>query len=143
MSWWGWIIGGAILFGAELVFVSAQFYLVFIGTAAILVGLVTLALSPSPWAQWALFAALAIIAMVAFRNRVYRRFHREAPEVKTGQPEGVLTLAVALTPGGTCQTEHGGTYWTVCNDTQTPIAAGTRVRIQGVRDLTLLVKPDA
>ena len=39
MTWWGWIIAGAILLGAELAFVSAQFYLVLIGSAAILVGL--------------------------------------------------------------------------------------------------------
>ena len=39
MTWWGWIIAGAILLGAELTFVNAQFYLVFIGSAAILVGL--------------------------------------------------------------------------------------------------------
>jgi len=42
MTWWGWVIAGAILLGAELSFVSAQFYLVFIGSAAILVGLATL-----------------------------------------------------------------------------------------------------
>ena len=41
MSWWGWIIAGAILLGAELAYVNAQFYLVFIGSAAIVVGLVT------------------------------------------------------------------------------------------------------
>ena len=34
MNWWGWIIAGAILLGAELSFVNAQFYLVFIGSAA-------------------------------------------------------------------------------------------------------------
>lgn len=38
MTWWGWVIGGAILLGAELAFVDAQFYLVFVGTAAIIDG---------------------------------------------------------------------------------------------------------
>ena len=51
MSWWGWIIAGAILLGAELSFVSAQFYLVFIGSAAILVGLATLLLPLAPFAD--------------------------------------------------------------------------------------------
>ncbi|MBS0365097.1 MAG: NfeD family protein [Proteobacteria bacterium] len=142
MTWWGWIIGGAILFGAELAFVSAQFYLVFIGGAAIAVGLLAALASPAPWVQWALFAVLVVVSMIAFRSRVYQRFHNDAPAVKTGQPEGVLTLAVALPPGGTCQAEHGGTYWTVRNDTDSPIAAGTRVRITAVSNLTLLVQPD-
>ena len=33
MQWWGWIAVGVILLGAELAFVDAQFYLVFIGGA--------------------------------------------------------------------------------------------------------------
>ena len=81
MTWWGWVIAGAILLGAELSFVSAQFYLVFIGSAAILVGLATLALPLADWLQWALFALLAIVSMVAFRSRIYRRVHGTAPAV--------------------------------------------------------------
>jgi len=142
MTWWGWVIAGAILFGAELSFVSAQFYLVFIGSAAIMVGLLTAFLSPPPWTQWALFAALSIISMVAFRNRVYRRFRGQMPPVHAGPPGGVLTLSVPLPVGGTCQTEYRGTFWTVQNDGEAPIPAGTRVRVTSVRDLTLLVKPD-
>ncbi|HEY1492130.1 MAG TPA: hypothetical protein VGF35_05860, partial [Steroidobacteraceae bacterium] len=63
MAWWGWIIGGAILFGAELTFVNAQFYLVFVGAAAILVGLLSAATAVAEWAQWGLFAVLAIVLM--------------------------------------------------------------------------------
>ena len=40
MNWWGWVIVGAIFLGAELTWVSAQFYLVFVGVAALCVGLV-------------------------------------------------------------------------------------------------------
>ena len=42
----------------------------------------------------------------------------------------------------TCQAEHGGTFWTVRNDGDTPIPSGTRVRIASVNGLTLLVRPD-
>ncbi len=142
MMWWGWVIAGAILFGAELTFVSAQFYLVFIGSAAIVVGLITAVTAPPAWAQWALFAALSVVSMVAFRNRVYRKFHGEMPAVPSGPAGGVMTLGVALGAGASCQTEHGGTYWTVQNESSVPIPAGTRVRITSVRDLTLLVRPD-
>ena len=38
MQWWSWIAGGVILLGSELLFVDAQFYLVFIGGSALLVG---------------------------------------------------------------------------------------------------------
>jgi len=142
MMWWGWVIAGAILFGAELSFVSAQFYLVFVGIAAVVVGVITAIASPAPWAQWAIFAALAIISMLAFRTRVYQRFRGALPTVKTGPAGGVLTLSVSLAAGASCQTEHSGTVWTVQNDSNAPIPSGTRVRITSVRDLTLLVRPE-
>ena len=142
MSWWGWIIAGAILLGAELTFVNAQFYLVFIGSAAILVGLVTMITAPASWLQWALFAVLAIVSMVAFRSRIYRRFHHESPAVRTGPVGGLITLHAPLAAGESCQAEFGGTFWTVCNDSDTPMASGTRARITSVRDLTLLVRPE-
>jgi membrane protein implicated in regulation of membrane protease activity len=142
MTWWGWMIGGAILLGAELLFVSAEFYLVFIGSAAIAVGLLTLAAAVAPWAQWALFAVLAIGSMVTFRARLYRRFHHGLPKVTTGPVGGVLKLPVSLAAGESCQAEYGGSFWTVQNDSEQAIASGSRARVVGVRDLTLLVRPD-
>jgi membrane protein implicated in regulation of membrane protease activity len=143
MSWWGWVVGGAIMLGAELAFVAAEFYLVFVGFAAIVVGLTTGFLYPlAPWAQWAAFAILAVFLMVAFRSRVYRRFHGRAAPVQVGPHGDQMTLPVALAPGETCRAEHGGTFWTVCNDSNTPLPSGARARIASVKGLTLLVRPN-
>jgi len=142
MTWWGWTIAGAILLGAELAFVSAQFYLVLIGSAAILVGLATLLLPLPDWLQWALFAVLAVVSMVTFRNRLYHRFTHSMPKVDTGPAGGVITLQVSLGAGESCQGEYGGSFWTVRNDSDTPIPAGSRARIARVQDLTLLVRPE-
>ena len=144
MSWSSWMIGGAVLLGAELGFVNAQFYLVFIGGAALLVGLVSLAMpNLAAWAQWALFATLAIVSMVTFRGRLYQRLRGRLPVVQAGPAGGVLTLPKSLEPGQSCQVEHGGTHWTVRNDAPVPIPPGTRARITSVQGLTLLVRPDA
>lgn len=142
MTWWGWVIAGAILLGAELLVVNAQFYLVFVGCAAILVGLVALIVPLAEWLQWALFAVLALVSMVTFRNRIYRRFHGAAPPVETGPQGGLITLPVALAAGESCQAEYGGTFWTVRNDSATPLPSGSRARIVSVQNLTLLVRPD-
>ena len=142
MSWWGWIITGAILLGAELTFVNAQFYLVFVGSAALLVGLATLLLPVAPWLQWGLFGVLAIVSMVTFRSRVYQRFNRALPEMDTGPAGGVLTLQVSLGAGESCQAEYGGTFWTVRNESDRPIPSGSRCRIARVHNLTLLVTPE-
>ncbi|GAC1457145.1 MAG: hypothetical protein PVSMB6_15470 [Steroidobacteraceae bacterium] len=142
MNWWGWIIVGAILLGAELTFVNAQFYLVFIGIAAILAGVVTATTAIASWAQWALFAIVVIVSMVMFRSRIYHRFRGALPAVNTGPSGGLITLQVTLAAGDSCQAEYGGTFWTVRNDSNVAIPSGSRARITGVRDLTLLVRPD-
>ena len=73
VTWWGWIIAGAILLGAELAVVDAQFYLVLVGTASIVVGLLALGIPAFDSAmQWAAFGVLRSRSMVGFRARVYR-----------------------------------------------------------------------
>lgn len=143
MGWWGWVIGGAMLLGAELGFVDAQFYLVLIGSAAIVVGAIVAA-TPwlAHWAQWAIFAVLAIVSMVTFRSRLYDRLRGHAPQVRTGPANEVLTLPISLEPGQSCQAEHGGTFWTVRNDSDVPMPSGTRARVARVQGLTLVVRPD-
>jgi membrane protein implicated in regulation of membrane protease activity len=145
MSWWGWVIAGAILLGAELAFVDAQFYFVFVGSAAIIVGLIT-ALAPAlaDWAQWAIFALLAVVSMVTFRSRIYQRLRGHPPVVHAGPTAGgVVTLPVGLAPGETCQAEHGGSFWTIRNDGSVALQAGARARIAGMQGLTLIVRHDA
>jgi membrane protein implicated in regulation of membrane protease activity len=142
MNWWVWIVGGAILLGSELGLINAEFYLLFVGGSAVLTGLVTLADPNFPaWAQWALFAVACVVSMVGFRRRLYQRLHRHSPKVATGPEGGELLLPDALAPGASCQAEHGGAFWTVCNDSAMPIAAGSKVRIARVQGLTLLVRP--
>ncbi len=141
MSWWAWMIGGVILFGAELTFIDAQFYLVFVGSAAVVVGLLVASLAVEPWAQWALFAVLSVASMVLFRGPIYRRLRGHPLEVRAGPSGGVLTLPRALAPGESCQTEYGGSFWTVRNDSEAPLPSGARARIVRVDGLTLLVHP--
>jgi membrane protein implicated in regulation of membrane protease activity len=138
------MIGGAILFGAELAFVDAQFYLVFVGFAAMLVGVLVALTGVEEWAQWALFAILAGASMLLFRARIYRKLrgHR-APEVRTGPSGDELTLPAALAPEESCQTEHAGSFWTVQNDSEMALSCGARVRVVRVEGLTLLVRPAA
>ena len=142
MAWWGWMISGAILLGAELALVNAQFYLVFVGGAAITVGLITAA-APMlpPWAQWAVFAVLAVVSMVAFRSRVYLKLRGHASPVHAGPAGGEITLPICLAPGESCRAEHCGSSWTVRNDGDAPIPSGARARIASVHGLTLLVRP--
>lgn len=140
MEWWAWIAVGAVLLGSELGFVDAQFYLVFVGASALVVGLLDLAgLLPAVWMQWLLFAVLAAFSMVAFRRRIYDRMRRKLPDMKQGPVGETVVLPAVLPPGETCRLEYCGSSWNAVNGGKSPIAAGQRARIDRVNGLTLVV----
>lgn len=145
MTWWAWAIAGAILLGAELGFIDAQFYLVFVGISALTVGAVTLVVPSTPeWAEWALFAVLAILTISTFRRMIYNRLRQGAPNpVRHGPAGEVLTLPTRLAPGESCQLEYRGAFWTATNGSSGPLEAGTHARIARVHGLALIVEPVA
>jgi inner membrane protein len=140
MQWWAWITVGAVLLGSELTFVNAQFYLVFIGSAALIVGFLDpLGVHLADWLQWSVFALLAAVSLLAFRRRVYERVRPKLPEVKCGPQGESVTLPTALPPGESCRLEFRGSSWSAINGGQSMIAAGGRARIQRVEGLTLVL----
>ena len=144
MQWWAWIAVGAILLGSELAFVDAQFYLVFVGASAFVVGLLELAgLELAMWLQWLIFAVLAATSMLTFRRRIYERMRRGLPAVKGGPAGETVTVTVALPPGETCRLEYRGGSWSAINGGKSVIPAGAQVRITRVEGLTLVVHGDA
>jgi inner membrane protein len=144
MQWWAWIAIGAILLGSELAFVDAQFYLVFVGASAFVLGLLQLAgLGLAAWFQWLIFAALAAASMLTFRRRIYESMRRGLPAMKSGPAGEIVTLPTALPPGETCRLEFRGSSWSAINGGKAMIAAGSQARIQRVDGLTLVVHGDA
>jgi membrane protein implicated in regulation of membrane protease activity len=143
MEWWAWIAVGAVLLGSELGFVDAQFYLVFVGGSALVVGFLDLAgLLPAVWMQWLLFALLAAFSMVVFRRRVYARMRRKLPDMKQGPVGETVVLPTALPPGESCRLEYCGSSWNAVNGGTSLIAAGGHARIDRVNGLTLVVHGD-
>ncbi|HKR37552.1 MAG TPA: NfeD family protein [Steroidobacteraceae bacterium] len=142
MAWWAWFVLAAALLSIELFVIDAQFYLVFLGVSAALVGLLDLA-DPTmvAWQQWLAFAVLALVTMVAFRERVYLLVRR-----RTGHVEQPLTLGdrvvipVRLEPGQSCRAQYRGSSWTARNVDQHPIDAGKEAVISHVDGLTLHVR---
>jgi membrane protein implicated in regulation of membrane protease activity len=140
MEWWAWIAVGAILLGSELAFVDAQFYLVFVGASAFVVGIVQLTgLSMPAWLQWLVFAALAAGSVITFRRRIYDRMRRKLPPMKGGPAGEIITLPADLPPGESCRLEYRGCSWSATNGGRAPIAAGAKARIDRVDGLTLVV----
>jgi len=143
MQWWAWIAVGAILLGSELTFVNAQFYLVFIGAAALIVGFLGLA-APllAVWLQWTLFALLAGVSMIGFRRRVYERMRGHLPGMNAGPKGETVILPAALAAGESCRLEYRGGSWSAVNAGHSAIAAGGRARIERIDGLTLVIHGD-
>jgi membrane protein implicated in regulation of membrane protease activity len=140
MEWWAWIAVGAILLGSELAFVDAQFYLVFVGASAFLVGMLQLTgLALPVWLQWLMFAALAAASLITFRRRIYDRMRRKLPPLKGGPAGEIVTLPEDLPPGESCRLEFRGCSWSAVNGGKVSIAAGAKARIERVDGLTLVV----
>jgi membrane protein implicated in regulation of membrane protease activity len=143
MQWWAWIAVGAVLLGSELTFVNAQFYLVFIGSAALVVGFLDLATADTAvWLQWTLFAVLATVSMIGFRRRVYERMRGHLPGMNAGPKGETVILPAALAPGESCRIEYRGSSWSAVNAGHSAIAAGTRARIERIDGLTLVIHGD-
>jgi membrane protein implicated in regulation of membrane protease activity len=141
MPWWGWLILGGILFGAELGLIDAAFYLVFLGLSALLVGLLMLfGLNMEMWLQWLVFAGLSLGSMVFFRVRVYRWLHPPGLGYDTSHVGEELLITARIAPGESARIAYKGTTWTVRNNGQEMIEAGERASIEKVDSLTILVK---
>jgi hypothetical protein len=141
MLWWGWCILGVVLLGVELLAVDAQFYLVFAGLSAVVVGLLGLVGLELPVAgQWLLFAVLAVTAMFTLRRPIYAKLmNKPFGNVSSDLDQRVL-LAQELAPGKSCRIEYRGSGWTALNVGEQVIPSGGAARIDSIDGVTLRVR---
>lgn len=141
MTWWGWCIAGVVLLGLEMFAIDAQFYLVFLGAGAIVVGLAGLIGIESPgWMQWIAFAVLSLGAMLAFRKQLYDKVHARGHGGVDIDVNRRVLIPQTLEPGKSLRIEYRGSGWTALNVGDKPIPAGEEVRIEAVDGLTLHVR---
>lgn len=141
MPWWGWIVIGALLLGAELLVIEAEFFLVFIGISALILGGLVMVLPWIPlWAQWLLFAGIALASMVLFRKRLYTALRAQTLGLKDDFIGDELRIPEALPPGEVCRMEIRGSTWQVRNTGSTLIPAGGRARVTAVAGIGLQVE---
>jgi hypothetical protein len=143
MTWWVWMLLGAFLLGAELFAVDAQFYLVFMGISAALVGVAGwLGISMPEWAQWGAFAVLCLISFFSFRKSLYARIHGGVEEFRENLSGDTLRVVEAIGPGAEARVEHRGSKWTVRNVGTSEISAGSRAKVVKTDGLTLHVEAE-
>ena len=142
MSWWGWLVIGIGLLATEMFLIDAQFYLLFVGVAAVLVGLLGLAaVALQDWGQWVVFSILSLASVLAFRRPLYQMLRNRSGHVEQRLTLGDrVTVPVRLEPGATCRVDYRGSSWSARNVDRSAIEAGTEAVIDQVEDLTLQIK---
>lgn len=139
MAWWAWLILGIGLLGVEMFVIDAQFYLVFVGISAVVVGLTGLSGVMLPqWGQWLVFAVLSLAAMFAFRRRIYELVRGRSGHVQERVTSGDrVVVPMRLEHGQECRVEYRGSSWTARNVDAAAIQAGAEAEIVSVAELTL------
>ncbi|KKB07855.1 NfeD family protein [Devosia chinhatensis] len=136
---WAWIVGGLILLGLELVVPGG--FLVWLGIAGILTGLLTL-VQPLAWpVQWLVFGTLALGSILVWtRLARHRRLASAAPELNQRTDRLIGQEAVLASPivNGFGRMPVGDTIWRVSGP---DLMAGQRVRITGADGAVLRVEP--
>ena len=143
MTWWAWMILGAVLLGAELFAVDAQFYLVFLGVSAAIVGLATLfGVTLPEWGQWLAFAIVSLIFFATFRAALYKKLRSGGEGYEQKYVGEVVKVAEEIAPGARGRAEYRGSDWNIENVGESAIAAGGDAKIVDVDGLTLKVEAE-
>ena len=143
MTWWAWMILGAVLLGAELFAVDAQFYLVFLGVSAAVVGLASLfGLQLPEWGQWLAFAIVSLVFFITFRKTLYEKIRGGGPGFEQKYIGEIVTVAAEVASGGRGRAQYRGSDWNIVNVGEGPIEAGRQARVVEVDGLTLKVEAE-
>jgi len=143
MTWWSWMVLGVVLLGMELFAIDAQFYLVFLGISAALVGLASLlGIAMPEWAQWLAFATLSLISFFTFRKSLYQKIHGATAGFRESLSGESIKINQDLAAGAEARIEYRGTNWTARNVGGESIASGSRAVVVKADGLTLHLKAE-
>lgn len=140
---WYWLAAGLLLIALEAFIPGAV--LLWFGVAAVLTGLLTMALDLSSNVQLIFFSVVAVASTVAYKR--WRKQHPVAPALSEGgtslnQPGhdliGRSLVLVTALSNGSGRVKVADSSWR-CTGPDLP--AGTRVTVTGLEGSTLVVAP--
>lgn len=140
---WSWIIFGLVLLVGEILLPGV--FLIWFGSAAIAVGLLTLAFPPAGWWAWQVqIVAFGLLSLV-FAFVGIRLFPNTSPGDAASRMNAPLdrfvgrrTTLVEPIVGGAGRVKLGDTTWRVIGP---DLPAGTEVEVVGNREGALVVHP--
>jgi membrane protein implicated in regulation of membrane protease activity len=138
-AFWVWLTLGLVLAGLEMLVPGV--YLIWLGIAAIITGLLTMALHPSLPVQVVEFVALALIAAFSAR-RMLRDKGIASPDPllnrRGARLVGEIATVTHAIEAGSGRVHLGDSDW-IARGPDVPV--GERVRVTGSEGAVLLVEP--
>ncbi|OTA18429.1 membrane protein [Xenorhabdus vietnamensis] len=138
---WFWLCFGGLLLIAELL--GAGGYLLWTGSAAIIVALITWIFPHMGWeVQGTLFAVLTLLSVIAWRSWLHHRPRKASDKIlnqKNHQLIGQRTRLITDTENGFGRVKLADGSWRVHCDRELP--ANTVVEVIAVDGITLTVRP--
>lgn len=141
MPWWAWILSGLVLLGLELLL--GTFYMLFLGLAAIVVGLIIMFGASGPlWLEWLLFIVFSSVLVLLLRRPLIGKFTIRNEISDTDTLVGQVAVATEMIPpAGVGRVEMRGTVWTAHNNGATLLTPGQRCTVEKIQGLSLWVRP--
>lgn len=138
---WLWLIGGVLLLIAELI--APGFFLMFVGGAAIVTGILALAIPMGAAFQLGAFALLAIVIVRIGGRRAYASHFDHTSDPSLNNPVyrllGRVVIVVEPVDENGGRVRVGDGVWSARGS---PAAVGERVRIVDVDGNCLKVEPE-
>jgi inner membrane protein len=138
---WLWLIGGVVLLIAEVI--APGFFLIFIGAAAIVTGLLAMAIGLPLAVQLGVFAVLAFLSARLVGRRFYATRYDYSPDPflnnKVGRLLGKIVVVVQPVDSHGGRVRVGDGEWSARGG---PAAVGERVRIVDIEGNCLKVEPE-
>ena len=138
---WLWLIGGVLLLIAEVI--APGFFLIFIGAAAMMTGIVALALGLTLAPQLAIFAIVAFLSVRILGRRFYQSKYDVSSDPMLNDRVArllgkVVTVVQPVTSDGG-RVRVGDSEWSARGG---PAAVGDRVRVVDIEGNCLKVEPE-
>jgi membrane protein implicated in regulation of membrane protease activity len=140
VAWWVWMVLGLLLLVAEMM-VPTDFFVFFCGVGAIATALVTgIGLTPGLLSQSIVFAVVSLVSLVTLRGWMRGLMQRGMPTKSVDPLIGEIGTTIAEIPAnGAGRVTLRGSPWNARNPGPSAIPAGTRVRVDKVDSITLIV----
>jgi membrane protein implicated in regulation of membrane protease activity len=140
MTFWHWFVFGAILMALEIMVMGM--FLLWIGLAAILVGILMLVIPTLTWplaiSFWAIMSVASVVGWVAYRKKNPAAAKNNVLNQRGTELIGQEYTLSAPIQNGKGEVRAGDTMWRIVSDTDIP--GGTRIRVIGLDGTSLRVE---